>query len=166
MPTINIELELYRKIQQHCARENRTIKGWITEVLTRAIRLAGPPTVQPGALAHRILKWIAAQGDATCSEVEAGLGITHQSASARVHELMRAGLIVQTGERRSTGLTNATARVWRAAVTPIVMPPTCTPLFEPPPKPTMVPVARKRLPQLVDPIDDNPGDQPPFWARS
>jgi hypothetical protein len=43
----------------------------------------------------------AGQG-ATCDEVEIATGMPHQTASARVVELRRAGLIRRTGERRPT----------------------------------------------------------------
>jgi predicted transcriptional regulator len=38
----------------------------------------------------------------TCDEVEVALGLTHQSASARVHELEKMKLIEQRGTKRKT----------------------------------------------------------------
>jgi predicted transcriptional regulator len=38
----------------------------------------------------------------TTDELEAALGLSHQSVSARVHELMKAGLIERRGARRRT----------------------------------------------------------------
>lgn len=38
----------------------------------------------------------------TCDEVEILLGLRHQTASARVHELMRCGSIVEQGRKRRT----------------------------------------------------------------
>lgn len=39
---------------------------------------------------------------ATCDEVEAQTGLSHQTASARVYELHRADLIMRTNHRRPT----------------------------------------------------------------
>jgi hypothetical protein len=39
---------------------------------------------------------------ATCDEVEWGLGIRHQTASARISELKAAGRIIDSGARRPT----------------------------------------------------------------
>lgn len=39
---------------------------------------------------------------ATCDEVEARLGYSHQTASARLTELRADGLVVRTGQRRRT----------------------------------------------------------------
>lgn len=41
-------------------------------------------------------------GGATCDEVEVGLGLRHQTASARVYELANKGLIIDSGLRRRT----------------------------------------------------------------
>jgi hypothetical protein len=45
-------------------------------------------------------------------EAEVVLAMTHQTVSARVHELARAGAIVDTGERRRTR-SKRLATVWR-----------------------------------------------------
>ena len=47
-------------------------------------------------------------------EAEVVLAMPHQTVSARVHELARAGAIVDTGERRRTR-SKRFATVWRAA---------------------------------------------------
>jgi hypothetical protein len=47
-------------------------------------------------------------------EAEVALAMMHQTVSARVHELARAGAIVDTGERRRTR-SKRLATVWRAA---------------------------------------------------
>jgi len=47
-------------------------------------------------------------------EAEVRLAMTHQTVSARVHELARAGAIVDTGDRRRTR-SKRLATVWRAA---------------------------------------------------
>lgn len=53
---------------------------------------------------HRIAEYLQAQGlpGATCDEVELALGMTHQTASARVHDLMRMDVIQDVGRRRPT----------------------------------------------------------------
>ena len=38
----------------------------------------------------------------TCDEVEMALGMSHQTASARVRDLVKAGAIVDSGKRRPT----------------------------------------------------------------
>lgn len=48
----------------------------------------------------------------TCDEVEVALGLTHQTASAAIHYLMRDGEIVAT-EKRPTR-SGRSARVWKA----------------------------------------------------
>jgi ribA/ribD-fused uncharacterized protein len=48
---------------------------------------------------------------ATCDEVEAALSLTHQTTSARVHELMKLGAVVDSGVRRRTR-SNRDAVVW------------------------------------------------------
>lgn len=48
----------------------------------------------------------------TCDEVELRLNLRHQTASARVNELMEANLIVDSGERRKTS-SGRKATVWK-----------------------------------------------------
>lgn len=50
---------------------------------------------------------------ATCDEVEKILRLPHQTVSARVHELMKSGAIVDSGERRLT-TSKRKAIVWKA----------------------------------------------------
>lgn len=50
----------------------------------------------------------------TCDEIEARLELRHQTASARVNELMRAERIVDSGARRKTR-SNRNAVVWIVA---------------------------------------------------
>ena len=50
----------------------------------------------------------------TCSEVEERLSLSHQTASARIHELARMELIKDSGERRLTPSGRA-AIVWEVA---------------------------------------------------
>ena len=65
-------------------------------------------------LKKRVYDYIASrpQGEATCDEVEIGTGLSHQTASARVRDLVKAGLIVDTGARRPTR-SGRGARVYR-----------------------------------------------------
>lgn len=50
---------------------------------------------------------------ATCDEIERDLGLTHQTASARVNELVKAGRLVDSDERRKTR-SGRNATVWVA----------------------------------------------------
>lgn len=49
---------------------------------------------------HRLIR-SASQG-ATCDEIETETGLSHQTVSARVTELKRAGWVVDSGRRRPT----------------------------------------------------------------
>lgn len=66
-------------------------------------------------LRERALWFIAQRGNlgATCDEVEQWMGVRYQTASARINELHRAELIVDSGERRKTR-SGRTAKVWTA----------------------------------------------------
>lgn len=63
--------------------------------------------------ALRILTWFAATADkgGTVDECEMALGLSHQTASPRVHEFIQAGCLKQTSERRRTR-SGATACVY------------------------------------------------------
>ncbi len=62
---------------------------------------------------NRVLAFISIRGSSTCDEVEVGLGLPHQSASARINELHRSmGVIEVTDERRPTR-TGCMADVYR-----------------------------------------------------
>lgn len=50
----------------------------------------------------RILAYLRAHADATCDEVEVALGMSHQTASARLAEMKRAGQVQLTGVKRRT----------------------------------------------------------------
>ncbi len=65
-------------------------------------------------LRERVRKWIASRGEhgATCDEVERHMALRHQTASARVNELMREGRIYEAGRRPTSSGRQAT--VWRA----------------------------------------------------
>jgi len=66
-----------------------------------------------GTLRARVLGLIRANGTygMTCDEVEAVSQLTHQTASARINELMRLGAIVDSGRRRKTR-SHRKATVW------------------------------------------------------
>ena len=66
-----------------------------------------------GTLERTVLDAIAAS-PSTCDELEERLGLTHQTCSARVHTLMRRGLIVADGSRRTRP--GRSARVWHAVI--------------------------------------------------
>ena len=63
---------------------------------------------------QQISDFIQAVGDATCHEVEIALRLLHQSASAAITQLRKAGRLVDTGERRPTN-NGRLAIVWGAA---------------------------------------------------
>ncbi len=66
-------------------------------------------------LRSKVLAFILGQPNgATCCEVESGLGMSHQTASARIKELMDLGLITDSGERRKTS-SGRPARVMKGA---------------------------------------------------
>jgi len=62
-------------------------------------------------LAERVLTYIRGANGATCFEIEEGLEMAHQTASARVWELRKAGRIRDSGVRRKTG-SGRRAVVW------------------------------------------------------
>ena len=59
---------------------------------------------------------LAKKAGMTCAEIEVRLKLTHQSASARISELSRMGLIRDSGQRRRTP-SGCFARVYVAAET-------------------------------------------------
>jgi len=70
---------------------------------------------------ERVYRYVCSQGDtgATSDECEIALDLPHQSASARVRELVLEGLVVESGEKRRTR-TLRRARVVVAAHLPLV----------------------------------------------
>lgn len=65
-------------------------------------------------LRRKVHTFIAAQSDgATCDEVEIALDLRHQTASARVRELVLTGFIEDTGQRRLTS-SGRPARVYQS----------------------------------------------------
>jgi predicted ArsR family transcriptional regulator len=55
-----------------------------------------------GDLQLKVLEAIIACKDMTCDEVETHLDLSHQTASARINELAKAGYIEDSGQRRKT----------------------------------------------------------------
>ena len=66
-----------------------------------------------GKVAADVLRYIRERNGATCDEVECALELRHQTASARVCELRKAGAIFDSGEQRVTQ-SGRKAVVWRA----------------------------------------------------
>ena len=64
--------------------------------------------------AEKVYGSIAAAGK-TCDEIEALLGLSHQTVSARVRDLVKADRVYDTGERRATR-SGRKAIVWAAKV--------------------------------------------------
>lgn len=67
---------------------------------------------QLGADEARVLKFVASNDGAICDEVEAALGMKHQTASARLNGLEQKKCVIRTGERRRTR-SNRWALVYR-----------------------------------------------------
>ena len=64
-----------------------------------------------------ILSWVrACPRGSTCDEIEAALGLRHQTASARIRELVLTGYLVDSGQRRLTRARRS-ARVYMATET-------------------------------------------------
>lgn len=66
-----------------------------------------------GDLRNMVLNHIRRSGGATCDECEVALELAHQTCSARVTELRKLGLIVDSGQKRKTR-SNRNAAVWEA----------------------------------------------------
>ena len=66
------------------------------------------------ALCTDIVGFVRGRGGATCYEIEIGIGLSHQTCSARCSELKRSGQLVPTGEKRRTA-SGSLAAVLRAA---------------------------------------------------
>lgn len=58
----------------------------------------------------------------TCDEIEVGLKLRHQTASARIRDLARFGMIEDSGERRPTR-SGRDAIVWRASAAALIAKP-------------------------------------------
>lgn len=69
-------------------------------------------SINVSALKEKVLGAVKQLGDATSDEVEAYLGMTHQTAAARMAELKHDGELVPTGERRKTR-SGRFAKVWK-----------------------------------------------------
>lgn len=82
------------------------------DVQKDAAQTITPPT-REGSCGARVHAFITSRGlqGATCDEVEAALGLPHQTASARVYDLAGGGQITADGQTRKTR-SNRKARVW------------------------------------------------------
>jgi len=71
--------------------------------------------IKPAALRLRLLAEMRLRGSmgATCDELEQAMGLSHQTASARLREMNLKGQVVDSGERRPTRSGRA-AIVWCA----------------------------------------------------
>jgi len=67
-----------------------------------------------GFMRAKVLRAIVASDGATCDEIEIALGMPHQTASARIRELVLAGHIADAGTVRLTRRKRR-AVVWKAA---------------------------------------------------
>lgn len=65
---------------------------------------------RPGGIAERVVASIRVDGPATCDEMEQRLELTHQTCSAAINALMRAGAIRANGSRPTRS--GRRARVW------------------------------------------------------
>jgi len=60
-------------------------------------------TIDKGSVRLRILgKILMTPNGATCEELEIRLGLSHQTASAAITALVKKGILVDSGERRTT----------------------------------------------------------------
>jgi hypothetical protein len=161
MGRIRLDDELHDRIRRYCNANNIPIGQWTAEVLGRAVRLTEPPVKKMSPAAERIYRWVWQHGPATCAEIEAALVLTHQSASARVHDLMRAGRFHDTGDRRLTPA-GRYATVWGTTDTPV----RAVTITSSPARPEPVCTVKKKLHVLDHETSDvPPGSLPPFWAR-
>lgn len=69
-------------------------------------------------LAAEVFQVIKTKNGLTCDEVEVELEMSHQTASARIRELVLAGRIEDSGDRRPTR-SNRRATVWKVRKPPL-----------------------------------------------
>jgi hypothetical protein len=82
---------------------------------SKAAALAIVPQIS--RLQETVLEFIRGQGahGATCDEVESGLRMLHTTASPRILELRKKGLVEDSGQRRKTR-SDRSAKVWTAHI--------------------------------------------------
>lgn len=83
-------------------------------VMDTSVAAAASLAPSAGQLRSRVLVEVRERGGATCDEVEQALRMQHQTASARIRELVLDGRLVDSGERRLTK-SNRRAAVWVVA---------------------------------------------------
>ncbi len=67
------------------------------------------------SLRARVYQFIFASSGCTCDDIEAALGLRHQTASARVYELVKSGAVIRTAQKKLTR-SGRRADVLRAAI--------------------------------------------------
>jgi hypothetical protein len=83
-------------------------KGWTTQTGRHSSAEPNtsnyPKAATSEAVRERVWSFIRTRGSegATCDEVEAALGLPHQSVSARVYDLEKQNVLVDSGQRRKT----------------------------------------------------------------
>jgi hypothetical protein len=69
-------------------------------------------SIDSDTLRAKVFSFIYGRGGATCDEVEVGLGMRHQTASARIRELVLKGSLIDSGIVRQTR-SGRDATVWQ-----------------------------------------------------
>lgn len=92
--------------------------GGVPHVAGSDTSIAAAKSMEPqvGKMQAEILRLLHTHSDRglTCDAIERITSWAHQSASARIRELVKAGLVVDSGERRK-GRSGRTGRVYRLA---------------------------------------------------
>lgn len=83
----------------------------LDETSKEAARLIEPDA---GKIEARVLRFFTVYGPHTCAEIEDGLNLSHQTASARITKLVNDGKLVKTDQTRRTR-TGRKARVYAVA---------------------------------------------------
>lgn len=73
---------------------------------------AGRALPRSGTQRRKVYDYLVSSGGATDEEVQIALGINHNSQTPRRLELVEAGLVVDSGQRRAT-ISGASAIVWK-----------------------------------------------------
>lgn len=63
---------------------------------------AAAESIDASSIRSRCLEWLKRAGTGTCDELEVALGLRHQTASARLRELVLMGRVFDTQHRRPT----------------------------------------------------------------
>lgn len=68
----------------------------------QSIQAAASLLPRHGSMQHSVLRWVLAQGPATCDAIEAATGWNHQTVAPRLLELEREGLVERIDARQRT----------------------------------------------------------------